>query len=177
MKNDYEIRGDVTAIFIKSQKFGDDEVLISTSKLEMMKSYSGSWHLNRYPGLSYSYCQGSYVDSKNKRRSVKLHRFITNAPEGMVVDHINHDTLNNTDENLRVCTISENQQNRNGVCKNSKSGIRGVYWDKRIKKWVARMTLNGKYKHLGHFTDLKEAELAAIESRRLYMPFSKEYVS
>jgi hypothetical protein len=177
MKNDYEIRGDVTAIFIKSQKFGDDEVLISTSKLEMMKSYPGSWHLNRYPGLSYSYCQGSYVDSKNKRKSVKLHRFITNAPEGMVVDHINHDTLNNTDENLRVCTISENQQNRNGVGKNSKSGIRGVHWIERRSMWAVRMILNGKKKLIGHFKELQEAELAAIEARRLYMPFSKEYAS
>ena len=45
MKNDFEIRGDVTAIFINSPKYGTKEVLISTNKLKRAQEI-GSWRVN-----------------------------------------------------------------------------------------------------------------------------------
>jgi hypothetical protein len=41
-----------------------------------------------------------------------LHRILTNAPQGRVVDHVDGDTLNNRMSNLRVVTIGENNKNK-----------------------------------------------------------------
>lgn len=46
-----------------------------------------------------------------RSRGVSLHRFLTNPPNGLEVDHINHDTLDNRRSNLRVVTHAENMRN------------------------------------------------------------------
>ncbi len=48
-----------------------------------------------------------YAISRNK----SMHRFILNAPKGMVVDHKNHDTLDNRRKNIWICTHSQNSLN------------------------------------------------------------------
>lgn len=45
------------------------------------------------------------------RRTIRLHRFLMDAPEGMDVDHIDHDGLHNCRSNLRVVEPDENKQN------------------------------------------------------------------
>ncbi len=57
---------------------------------------------------------------------IYMHRFILDAPTGKYIDHINHDTLDNRRANLKLCTNQENNVNRNGAYKPSKTGIRGV---------------------------------------------------
>jgi hypothetical protein len=49
----------------------------------------------------------------NKVKHVLMSRFIMGEPAGMVVDHVNHDTLDNQRCNLRICTRAENMQNQN----------------------------------------------------------------
>ncbi len=44
-------------------------------------------------------------------RGVSLHRFLMNPPNGMEVDHINRDTLDNRRSNLRIVTHAENMKN------------------------------------------------------------------
>lgn len=170
MKNGYEVRGDVTAIIIKSPKYGYKEVMISTSKLEKVKNFPGSWSVVWSKQLKSFYCKGNIGTSTK----IYLHRWITDCPGNMQVDHRNNDTLDNEDENLRVATSGENHQNRSGANRNSKSGVRGVFWDKQHKKWQARFELNGKKKHVGLFVTLQEAESAVKLARSKYMPFSKE---
>lgn len=52
----------------------------------------------------------SWIGGKEKQ--ILLHRFILNPPNGKHIDHINHDTYDNTKENLRICTQKENAKNR-----------------------------------------------------------------
>lgn len=52
--------------------------------------------------------------------------------------------------------------------KNNKSGIKGVYWHKRDKKWVAVLYVHGKKIVVGYFNTVVEAEKSIIEARKKY---------
>lgn len=174
MKNDYEIRGDVTAIFINSPKYGLMETLISTSKLSLVKEHTGFWKVHFDPKNKYFYVNGFVSKVKKKQTYRILHRFVTGAEQGSVVDHINHNTLDNTDGNLRVITNAQNCQNRKGPNKNSTSGVRGVSWNKGAGKWVVKIRIAGAFKHIGYFSSLDDATEAATEARMRHMPYAHE---
>lgn len=75
-----------------------------------------------------------------------MHRLITGAENGMYVDHIDHDTLNNRRSNLRVCSASENGCNRK-VFAHSRSQIRNVWQEKDSRgylRWRADVRFSGK---------------------------------
>lgn len=67
----------------------------------------------KYKWFATKTTYGSYRASATiNNKQVRLHRFILNAPDNMDVDHINHDTLDNRREKIRICTRSENLKNR-----------------------------------------------------------------
>lgn len=83
-----------------------------------------------------------------------LHRFIMNAPDDMVVDHINHDRLDNRKQNLRVCTMQENMFNKKpGI--NNTTGFKGII--KINDKYRVTINCNGKSYNLGTFNTIEEA--------------------
>lgn len=86
-----------------------------------------------------------------------MHRVIMDAPKDKHVDHVDHNTLNNTRKNLRLCTNSQNIANRRGRQKNNTSGYTGVFWSKNAKKWAAQIKFQNKAIHLGYFDDLEKA--------------------
>jgi hypothetical protein len=103
----------------------------------------------------------------------KLHRFIINAPKGILVDHINGNALDNRKINLRLATDIENSQNRSGAAISSKTGIRGVSLCKQTNKWLTQVVLNKKAYNLGRYDSIEEAECVVKEFRAKYMPFSE----
>lgn len=111
----------------------------------------------------------AYINCKGKR--VSLHRYLMNPPKEKVVDHINHNPLDNRKENLRVCTHSENNQNKSKAQSNSQSGIRGVYQSKS-GMWFGKAQLNNKKYVTKPFVDKEGAEKEIREIRRKIMPFS-----
>ena len=80
------------------------------------------------------------------------------------VDHIDGNRLNNEWKNLREATHAENMWNT-GMISTNASGVKGVYWHKKLKRWVAEIRTNGKKHYVGSFVDLEEAR-NAIEERR-----------
>lgn len=101
-----------------------------------------------------------------KQKTLLMHREIMDVPAGMDVDHINHRTLDNRRDNLRLCTRSQNSQNRLLGSRNT-SGLKGVSWDRQKRKWGASGRLAGKTYHLGHFDD-------PVEAARAYDAFARE---
>jgi len=83
------------------------------------------------------------------------------------IDHINCIPSDNRISNLRLCTRAQNSAN---IPKrtNNKSGIKGVCWHKKSKKWTAQICANYKIIKLGYFENIKDAELAYKEAANKY---------
>ena len=113
-------------------------------------SWSGkSWYVSREVRSG----EGGLIKTRTM-----LHRALTNPNKAMVVDHINHDTVDNTRPNIRVCTPSQNSQNT--ISKRGNSKYKGVCWRKDKNRWMARITKNYKATFLGYFDSEDEAALA-----------------
>jgi len=106
-----------------------------------------------------------------KRMAILMHRLITNAPTGTVIDHINGDKLDNRRNNLMVVTQHENGVNRKVLNKNNTSGYRGVSWFPQRNKWVAKIMVNYRNKHLGIFSNIEKAILIRKEAEEKYFPY------
>jgi hypothetical protein len=104
-------------------------------------------------------------------RKFKAHRVIWALYHGEwprdMIDHINGIRTDNRIKNLRDVSNQENQRNASMRCNNT-SGICGVHWDKRTKSWRATVKVDGQKKHLGRFSDIKDAASARAEASRQY---------
>jgi hypothetical protein len=74
------------------------------------------------------------------------------------IDHLDRDKLNNRIENLADVTPSKNNQNKSHRV--GKSGVKGVHWSEKLKKWNAQANHNGKKFHFGFFDTIEEATVA-----------------
>jgi len=134
--------------------FGGKITIVDEDDYERLSKYS--WHC----------IQGKYaardVWRHNKRKlHIRMHREIMGFPEGLDVDHINRDTLDNRKENLRAVphTINlRNQTMRNLEKKTSR--FKGVHWCKERNLWVASIGIGGKMYGLGRFVQEENAARA-----------------
>lgn len=109
---------------------------------------------------------------RRKQKAIQMHRKIIGFPEGKDIDHINHNGLDNRRANLRICTRSQNKKNSLGY-KNNSSGLNGVSWHKRDKRWEANIRKGGRLIHLGYFNDKDQAGRAVDKkAKELFGDFS-----
>ena len=133
--------------------------------------------LNRHKWYA-SRCRNSFYARRNiyvyagKERKVVvmgMHRQVIKAPDGLLVDHINNNGLDNRKANLRLATHRQNNCNRLYAKRTgSHSKYIGVSWHKYKKKWYAQISFNGKRKHIGYFHD-------EIEAGKAYDKAAKQY--
>jgi hypothetical protein len=99
--------------------------------------------------------------SSGKRKYQYLHRFIMGVSDsGVMVDHINHNGLDNRKENLRICSNGQNQRNK-GKAKHSKQPYKGVRIRRTLQnKYEARIRDNGVEYYLGRYETAREAAFA-----------------
>tara|TARA_Y100001973_G_scaffold79010_1_gene116069 strand:- start:954 stop:1565 length:612 start_codon:yes stop_codon:yes gene_type:complete len=100
---------------------------------------------NGKPGKWYAHDPSKgklgYVYAWDGDHRKSMHRVIMDPPKGMDIDHINGDTLDNRKENLRICTRSQNAQNKK-LRRDSASGYKGVHEQKKPskRKYVSKKT-------------------------------------
>lgn len=108
---------------------------------------------------------GSYTQIMT---SMPIGRFImalASIVDKREVDHVDMNPLNNTVENLRMASSSENAANKK-TSKRNKSGFKGVCWRKEKKLWVAQITIGRKNHHLGYFESKENAAKAYNKALR-----------
>lgn len=107
------------------------------------------------------------------KTNILMHREIMCAPEGMQVDHINGNKLDNRRCNLRVVSEQQNHWNQ-GPHKDSASGFVGVAWCRNCRVWRARIMQCGKNHHLGRFNTAEEAARARdAKARELFGEYAR----
>lgn len=116
------------------------------------------WKWKRHP-QGYA-CRTSWKDGG--WICVLMHRIITMPSEGLEVDHRDWNKLNNQRHNLRVVTHATNERNK-PISRRNTSGYKGVCWDKRRRKWVAKTKHDGHHVNLGRFEKIEDA-VTAYES-------------
>lgn len=109
------------------------------------------WHAHR--GNSTWYARATVAGQR-----VLMHVWLLGAREGLTVDHVNGNGLDNRRQNLRHAARFEQAQNRHGG--RGRSLYKGVSWARRQRKWVACIHLNGRNRHLGYFSQEDEAARA-----------------
>lgn len=123
--------------------------LVDDEDYDLVSKYT--WHSLKNGNTFYASRSVGCRKDKTKTTS-SMHRLIMNFPKSpLKIDHINGNGLDNTRDNLRICTNSQNQMNsttkRGG---NSSSHYKGVSWNKKSGKWKASIgiTINGQYKNI-----------------------------
>lgn len=104
------------------------------------------WRAERGGHTFYAGCGGGTYPR------MSMHRIIMGDPKGMLVDHINHNGLDNRRSNLRICTRAENGRNRKPDLRVKSSRHKGVWWSTEKSRWLAKIYVNGKRICLGTFT-------------------------
>jgi len=93
-----------------------------------------------------------------ERKLIFMHRVIINTPDDMYTDHIDNNGLNNQRNNLRPCTNSQNQANREKHIEGT-SEYKGLYYDKSRRSWQISITKDGE-----RFQKRRKSEVAAALS-------------
>jgi hypothetical protein len=105
------------------------------------------WHTS---GSEYPYAV-RFATGGKKREIIHMHRLLMGVGSDVTVDHINHNTLDNRRENLRVCTLSENLGGQVSL----KPGFKSIYgpFGKKRPRWRAFCAS----KYLGTYGSEEEA--------------------
>lgn len=130
------------------------------------------WYADKSSNGRYYARRDDY--SSGKRFRVYMHRLIMKATKEMQVDHRNNiETLNNTRENLRICTPSQNRCNT-GLTEKNKSGFKGVHWEEATQKYRAAISFNNVDFKLGRFADpVQAAQAYDAKARELHGEFAR----
>ena len=155
-------------------EFRDDQVIGYTANGEPFR-----FDIQDYEAVSpYSWYKTSngYIATRNSQNDLLLlHQIImgtVDCQDMIQVDHINHDKTDNRRCNLRLANKVLNGQNT-GLRVDNTSGMTGIYWSKRWRVWIARITVNKKTMHLGTFHSFDDAVAARKAAEERYFgPYS-----
>lgn len=156
---------------------------VTQSQLHKLFDYKDGnliWKVDKSPQVKVGDIAGylsqiGYIYIGIDGKLYRAHRLIYLYHNGYLplsIDHIDGNKTNNKIENLRSATTSQNQMNSKINTRNT-SGIKGVVWHKRDKKWIVRVRVKSKTYCIGYFDDKELAKASAIEAtNKIHKEFS-----
>lgn len=154
--NKYDLSGDYGIGWTSNT---NEEFYFDLDDYDKIKNYC--WHKNNNGYIQYIKNNGHFYGE-----NIIISRLIMNAPNDLVVDHINHNLLDNRKSNLRLATISQNAMNskpRNN-CSSKSTGV----WKDSNNKWCAALTIDDNFIWLGRFEKEEDAIDIRIEAENKY---------
>lgn len=147
---------DPTAIRVAVKR--NDETLwavIDRSDYELVCQFRWRFLASNLMWFAGGYAQAE-IARDGKLTTVLMHRLIMSPSSGAVVDHIDHDGLNNRRRNLRIATQAENTRWKRGRG-GTGSKFKGIYHSSRSDSWCALIECDGVREHLGTYASEEEA--------------------
>lgn len=130
-------------------------ILVDDEYYERFSKYS--WWAMVQKGQSHVNSVHRSTRVKGKRKCIRIAQEIIGKREGLMIDHINGNALDNRRSNLRFVTNSQNQWNAR--LRAAKEG-RGVHFSKRDNKFCAAINFGNLCVSMGYYSDQQSAEIA-----------------
>lgn len=182
--NKYIIKDDITEIYLKKRNKETEICIIDTEDLQRLIDFNVTWYIkfnkNNKTNYVIANIYNGKINGKLQNSTITLQTFILNTRTGdsknrIIVDHKDHNPMNNKKENLRIIINQNNSRHRKGKNINNTSGYRNVSWDKKNNNWMVQLQVEGKNKILGRFDNVDEAgKFAEIKRKELYGKFAGE---
>ena len=137
--------------------------IVDDEDYDRLNQYKWYAHYDRHTKGYYAARNSKYVDGK--RKPIPMHRAVLDI-DTQQTDHINHNTLDNRKQNLRICSCMQNTWNRKS--NNGSSKYKGVQWYEHNGKWGARCMAQGKRVFLGLFCSAIDAAMAYDNYARIH---------
>jgi hypothetical protein len=125
------------------------------------KLNSVRWCASFAPCINGFYATRGTSGPRGRSVTIRMHDLIMKPRRGYEIDHINGNTLDNRRCNLREVTKRQSALNRK-VRRDNTSGVSGVQLNKKTKKWMSFISIDGMWKYLGSRPTFEEA----VEVRR-----------
>ena len=155
-KRKYEIEYDLTGQFGIGYTYNThNPFYFDLEDYDKIKDYSWKENMN------------GYAVAVKDNEYVSMHRIVTGAKDGDIVDHRCHNNMDNRKKYLRVSTCKNNTRNEK-LARNNTSGVTGVSLDSNTNLWHSYIWVDGKTIHLGRYSDFNLAVQKRKEAEDIY---------
>lgn len=136
--------------------------IVDSEDFDVLDTYNWYAQYSKNSDTFYA-LRSTWSKGANIREVESMHRFIMGVKDtDLIVDHINHNGLDNRRSNIRACTHTENLRNQKPNKKFSSQYV-GVNFCKKSRKWLASINIDRKMVNLGYY--LTEVEAAIVRDK------------